>query len=91
MDPMNANECQHSPANSQKSIERRKNNKLMLLQNTHPKNGHFGCLESLKYKIKTIATIRTAIMAPMIHLFLLVLVDMFVKMFLLLPMLSSTP
>jgi hypothetical protein len=46
---------------------------------------------SLKYKIKTIAMTRAAIMVPIIHLFLLILLDMAVKTFLLFPMLSSTP
>lgn len=48
-------------------------------------------LASLKYRIRATARIRTAIMMPMIHLFLLILLDIFVKILLLLPTLSSTP
>ena len=46
---------------------------------------------SLKYRIHNMTRTRAAIMEPIIHLFLLILLDMVVRIFLLLLMLSSTP
>lgn len=51
----------------------------------------FNYFASLKYKIRMIAMTRTATIEPIIHLFLLILLDMFVKILLLFPTLSSTP
>lgn len=71
---------------------KRKNLIVWTLKNTHnPMRKHLVYLASLKYKIKMIAITRTATTVPIIHLFLLILLDMAVKTFLLLPTLSSTP
>ena len=75
-----------------KEIRRGKKGSSCLLETHKPKEVNSrGYLESLKYKIKAMTTTRTAIMEPIIHLFLLILLDMLVKIFLLLLTLSSTP
>lgn len=61
------------------------------LYDHHKEKSVIGYLESLKYRITMIAITRTKTMPPIIHLFLLILLDMLVKIFLLFPMLSSTP
>lgn len=48
-------------------------------------------LVSLKYKMKIIARTRTVMIAPMVHLFLFILLVIAVNIFLLFPTLSSTP
>lgn len=64
---------------------------LAAYMNHYEKRSAIGYLESLKYRTKMIATTRTKTTQPIIHLFLFILLDMLVKIFLLLPTLSSTP
>lgn len=69
------------------SLKKKKNK-----QRTHTLDEYgLGYLANLKYKITAMAITSTVIIAPIVHLFLSILLEMFVIIFLLRPMLSSTP
>lgn len=81
-----------------KKGKRKRNNVVSLAtigekkgENIHNLHCKFCYLTNLKYRIRAIAITRTVITPPMSHLFRLILLDMFVMILLLLPMLSSTP
>ena len=80
-----------APSKTKHNIKRKEKKNVPQRQPQAQQGKYTDYLKILKYKIKTIAVARTAIMGPIIHLFMLILFDILVVILLHFPVLSSTP